>query len=110
MTSYLHITTFAVAGIQQAPNFEFVELNPEYPVLGSSPEGPEPVPARHRFPECLLGHLRTGHVLVDFHGLVAVVLFRLGCNQKAGSKRYRTPSILFDNTNLIVYGVFTNWA
>jgi hypothetical protein len=92
--SYLHISSLAVAGVEQHPHLELVELDPENPVLGGPPERPEPVPTGHRLPEIISGHFRTGDVLVDLDGLVAMVLLRVGCNKRAVSevRRHNPPA------------------
>lgn len=72
----------AVSGIDELPDLELFETYPEYPVPGRAAERPETVPAGHRPAEILRRHLRARYVFINIDGFVAVIPFRLGCNER----------------------------
>lgn len=94
--THLHIAPFTMAGVEQRPHLEFVELDAEYPVLRGAPERPEAVPTGHRLADVFRAHLRTRYVFVNIHRLVAMVLFSFRCGTEQipfNTSLYRTISI-----------------
>lgn len=76
-----------VGRIDQSAHFELLEPYPEYPIPRRPSERTEPVPACHRLPKGLWSHLRGGHVLIDVHCLVAVVVLGIAC-EEGGTPKY----------------------
>lgn len=74
-----------MAGIEQRPHLELVELDPQYPVFGGASERPEPVPTGHGLAQIFRAEFRTGHILVNIDGLVTMVLFGIGWKVKRTS-------------------------
>lgn len=72
--AHLKISSLAVSRIPEISHFELVEAKSQHPITRCTTKAPKSVPTGQRLTAVLARYLRWGHIYINVHRFIAVIL------------------------------------